>query len=151
MSRVGGGPPLAGGSPGSVRVDSRGSGSSLGGDPVLAFYPSSHARARLPETVQSRSGHVGCGTFSVSVARGDPSQSVHTPRVRRVARGDYATFTIASAGTTPVVAYRHSAITNRRATATMPMRRKRLLPPKRSRYQRVSGLPRCQRTQFHAS
>ncbi len=31
-------------------------------DSALAFYPSSRACARLPETVQSQSGHVCCGT-----------------------------------------------------------------------------------------
>jgi len=42
----------------------------------------------------------------------------------------YATFTIAPAGTTPVVTYRHSAITSLRATATIPIRRARLPFPK---------------------
>ena len=48
-------------------------------DPVLAFYPSSHACARPPETVQSQSGHVCCGTFSVAVASGDPHEP-YAPR-----------------------------------------------------------------------
>lgn len=42
----------------------------------------------------------------------------------------YATFTIAPSGTTPVVTYRHSAITSLRATATIPIRRARLPFPK---------------------
>ena len=37
----------------------------------------------------------------------------------------YALFKIAFVGATPVVTYRQSAIINRRATATMPTRRRR--------------------------
>src|SRR5207249_1390440 len=39
---------------------------------ALAFYPSSRARARPPETVQSQAEHDGCGTFFVAVAIGAP-------------------------------------------------------------------------------
>ncbi len=46
-------------------------------------------------------------------------------------------FHIAPSGTTPVVTYRHSAITSLRATATIPIRRARLPVPKCSRYHRV--------------
>jgi len=49
--------------------------------PGLAFYPSTRVVARLPETVQSRSGRLSGGTFSVTVASGDPPQTVHAARV----------------------------------------------------------------------
>ncbi len=53
-------------------------------DPVLVFYPSSHACARLPETVQSQSGHVCGGTFFVAVAASrNPTRTVRAARVRR--------------------------------------------------------------------
>jgi len=58
----------------SIPPTSRGSGLSRGTHPRLIFYPSSRAGARLPETVPSRSGHECCGTFSVAVARRDPTQ-----------------------------------------------------------------------------
>ena len=123
---------------------------------VIQHSPSirAHAQARgsqRPCTLNP--GHV-CAT-APSPYRSlidDPERSVRVARVRRVAAGDYATFTIASVGTMPVVAYRHNAITSRRATATMPMRRRRRPPcAKRSRYHRVSGLCGCQCTQLHAS
>src|SRR5436190_5119977 len=51
-----------------------------------------------------------------------------------------AGFRTAPVGTTPVVAYRHSAISSLRASATIPIRRARLPMPKRVRYQVVSAL-----------
>ena len=63
----------------------------------------------------------------------------------------YAVFTTASVGMIPCTAYRHKAMTNLRASATIPIRRSRLPRPKRSRYQQVSALAGCQRTQFQAS
>lgn len=62
------------------------------------------ARVRAASRDCSRSGRArGDGTFSVTV-RMDPTHLVHIARVSLVAAGDYATFTIACAGTTPVVA-----------------------------------------------
>jgi hypothetical protein len=52
-------------------------------DPGLVFYPGARGLARPPETLQSRSGHVSCGTFSATVARGDPPLTVRAARVRR--------------------------------------------------------------------
>lgn len=101
-------------------------------DPVLAFDPGARGFARPPETVQSRPGHGCCGTVSVAVARRDPTQ-LRTRSARETRRGDYATCIIAPVGTTPVVAYRQSAITNLRATATIPMRRARF-PPRANRW-----------------
>jgi hypothetical protein len=53
----------------------------------------------------------------------------------------YAALSSAPSGKTPVVRKRHRAISNLRATATMPMRLKRLPPlPKRSRNQQLRAL-----------
>jgi hypothetical protein len=53
----------------------------------------------------------------------------------------YASLSAAPSGKTPVSRKRHSAMSNLRATATIPMRRKRLPPPpKRSRNQQLSAL-----------
>jgi hypothetical protein len=83
------------------------------------------AVARPPETVPSRSGHERCGTFSVAVAsttlRNSYTQHAGDGRGRRA----YAPFRSAPAGRSPVVTYRHRAITNLRATATIPIRRAR--------------------------
>jgi hypothetical protein len=96
---------------------------------------SGHARlARPPETMQSRVGHVSGGTFSVSVSRGPTRNEPYAPRACDAQRERYATFRIAPVGTTPVVAYRHNAITNLRASATIPIRRVRLPTPNRVRY-----------------
>jgi hypothetical protein len=116
--------------------------------------PSIRARtllARPPETVQSRSGHVSCGTSFVAVAEA----TLHKPYAQRACDAPtpraYATFRIAPAGTTPLVTYRQSAITSLRATATIPIRRARLPRPKFARYHCVSALWGCHRTQFQAS
>jgi hypothetical protein len=79
--------------------------------------------------------------------------TLHDPCAARVsgAGATYAAVTIAPAGTTPVVTYRHSAITSLRATATIPIRRPRFPVPKRARYHCVRALWGCHRTQFHAS
>jgi hypothetical protein len=74
----------------------------------------------------------------------------HSARETRTCRA-YAPFNIAPCGTTPAVTYRHRAITSFRATATIPMRRARWPLPKFARYQRVSALSGCHRTQFQAS
>jgi hypothetical protein len=53
----------------------------------------------------------------------------------------YAALSIAPSGTTPVSRKRHKAMRNLRATATRPIRRKRLPPPpKRSRNHTLSAL-----------
>ena len=53
----------------------------------------------------------------------------------------YASLSSAPSGKTPVSRNRHSAMSNLRATATIPMRRARLPPPpKRSRNQQRSAL-----------
>ena len=65
-----------------------------------------------------------------------PSRGVtrHGPSV-------YPALSTAPAGNTPVSRKRHSAMSNLRATATMPIRRKRLPPlPKRSRNQALRAL-----------
>ncbi len=49
---------------------------------ALAFYPSSRANARLPETMQFRFGPTSRGTLSVSVPQGDPKRIVRAARVR---------------------------------------------------------------------
>ena len=54
-------------------------------NPGIAFYPSSHAYVRPPETVHSRSGHVSGGTFSVSV--GIRPVTVRARRARETRRG----------------------------------------------------------------
>jgi hypothetical protein len=91
------------------RLSSRGSGS----DAWVATQRSSSIRARtsiarLPETVQSRSGHVSGGTFFVTVAGGD-AYSNRTRRARDTRRrcddayASEAVFKIAPSGTTPRV------------------------------------------------
>ena len=65
-----------------------------------------------------------------------PSRGVtrHGPSV-------YPALSTAPTGNTPVSRKRHSAMSNLRATATMPIRRKRLPPlPKRSRNQTLKAL-----------
>src|SRR5712691_4213381 len=58
----------------------------------------------------------------------------------------------APSGTTPVSRKRHRARSHLRATATIPIRRKRLPPlPKRSRHQTLRALSGCQRRQLHAN
>jgi hypothetical protein len=124
------------------------------GSVIHPLLLSEHARgARGPlRPLQSRSGHVRCGTLSVSVARREQPARDRTRSTReRNARRRYTAFMMAPLGTTPLVAYRHNAITSFRATATMPMRRARLPVPNRSRYQRVSALWGCQCTQLQAS
>jgi len=97
---------------------------------ALAFYPSSRAR-RGPLRPSSLKPNTSCGTFFVSVALGDPPQTVRAARVRD-ASAPYAPFNTAPAGRTPAVAYRQSAINSLRARATMPTRRARFPRPKRS-------------------
>ena len=58
--------------------------------------------------------------------------------------GVYAVFSAAPSGMTPSSRYRHNAITSRRATATIAIRRLRLLPPApcvRCANHRASALP----------
>src|SRR5215471_8130007 len=58
----------------------------------------------------------------------------------------------APAGITPVSSKRQSAMSNLRATATIPIRRKRLPPlPKRSRNHTLRALSDCKRSQLHAN
>jgi hypothetical protein len=107
-----------------------------------------------PETYSSRPDHNGGGTFFVSVANGDTGALTCTPPAWAVILRAfaYAAFTTAPAGTAPVVAYRHNAISNLRASATTPMRRARLPRLAKPRaYQRVKALSGCHRIQFHAS
>src|SRR5207302_4881355 len=106
--------------------------------------------ARPPETSQSQADH-GCGTFFVAVADGEPDthRTRSTPAIP--ARRRYAAFSTAPVGITPSVAYRHSAISSFRASATMPILRVRLPRPKRSWYQRVRALWRCHWSHPHAS
>ena len=107
-----------------------------------------------PETYSSRPDHTGGGTFFVSVADGDTGALVvRAARVNLVLPSPaYAVFNTAPSGTAPVVAYRHNAISNFRASATTPMRRARLPRLAKPRvYQRVKALSGCHRIQFHAS
>ena len=61
-------------------------GSALGpGTPGLAFYPSTRASARLPETIQSQAEHECCGTLFVTVA--DWRALLATVRTARVTIG----------------------------------------------------------------
>ena len=63
--------------------------------------------------------------------RGDPTRTVRAARVRRAdATGATRLSRSRPRGTTPVVTYRHSAITSLRATATIPIRRARFPFPK---------------------
>jgi hypothetical protein len=64
-----------------------------------------------------------------STVRHDPSRNVRAARVSASERSPYATFRIAPVGSTPVVAYRQSAMSNFRASATIPIRRARLPVP----------------------
>src|SRR5262244_2001629 len=64
----------------------------------------------------------------------------------------YRAFSTAPAGITPVARKRQSAMSNLRATATIPSRRKRWPPlPKRSRNQTLRALSGCKRSQLHAN
>src|SRR4029077_17784065 len=87
---------------------------------------------RPPETVQSRSGHVSCGTFSVAVAEATLRRpyAQHACDATASTAGGQATFTRAPSGDKPVVTYRQRAITSLRAKATIPIRRARLPLPK---------------------
>jgi len=65
----------------------------------------------------------------------------HSRGVTRQRPSGYPALSTAPAGNTPVSRKRHSAMSNLRATATMPIRRKRLPPlPKRSRNQTLKAL-----------
>src|SRR5262245_46998857 len=64
----------------------------------------------------------------------------------------YPSLSPAPSGNTPVSRNRQSAMSNVRATATIPIRRKRLPPPpKRSRNQPLKALSGRKRTQLHAN
>jgi hypothetical protein len=64
----------------------------------------------------------------------------------------YASLRTAPSGKTPVLRNRHSAMSHFRATATIPMRLRRLPPPpKRSRNQQLRALSGWYRSQLHAS
>src|SRR6266852_8736324 len=64
----------------------------------------------------------------------------------------YPSLSTAPAGKTPVSRKRHSAMSNLRATATIPIRLKRLPPlPKRSRNHTLRALSGCKRRQLHAN
>src|SRR5215470_6034038 len=64
----------------------------------------------------------------------------------------YTFLSTAPAGITPVSRKRQSAMNNLRATATIPIRRKRLPPPpKRSRNHTLRALSGCKRSQLHAN
>ena len=120
----------------------------------VAFYPSSRASTRLPETVQFPPGRLRDGTLSVTVTRSPDRDRAHRTRETRrhsTTPAGYRAFSSAPAGTVPVVAHRHSAITSWRATATMPIRRARFPVPKRALNHCVRALARCHRTQAHAS
>lgn len=125
---------------------------SLGCDPALAFYPGARG-SRGPQRLCSLDPDTSAAAPPSSRSR--KATLPNTVRAARVSASirerAYATFRIAPAGTTPVVTYRHSAITSWRATATMPIRRARFPVPKCSRYHCVRALCGCQRTQFHAS
>ena len=72
--------------------------------------------------------------------------------VTRHRQRGYPSFSTAPAGNTPVSRKRQSAMSNWRATATIPIRRKRLPPlPKRSRNQQLKALSGCKRRQLHAN
>jgi len=122
-------------------------------DPGLAFYPSARDLTRLPETVQSRSRTLALRSLLRCGRRRRPYEhrTRNSRATRRLERRAYAVFRIAPCGTTPVVTYRHSAITNLRATATMPIRRARFPLAKCVSNHCVNGLCGCHRTQLHAS
>src|SRR5262249_26634269 len=64
----------------------------------------------------------------------------------------YTSLSTAPAGITPVSRKRQSAMSNLRATATIPIRRKRLPPsPKRSRNHTLRALSGCKRSPLHAN
>src|SRR5262249_37443967 len=64
----------------------------------------------------------------------------------------YPSWSTAPAGITPVSRKRQSAMSNLRATATIPIRRKRVPPPpKRSRNQTLRALAGCKRSQLQAN
>ena len=99
---------------------------------VLAFYPSSRATARPPETSQSQAEHTAAVPSSCRSSSANPPQNRtrSTRAIRRSRR--YTAFSTAPAGSTPCVAYRQSAINNFRASATMPTLRVRLPRLKRA-------------------
>jgi len=91
---------------------------------VTQRSPSIRARAdcAAPGDCAVSNPDTGLPLLSGRVAR--PSSLPCAARVRASIRsGGYATFRIAPAGTTPIVTYRHSAITSLRATATIPIGR----------------------------
>ena len=93
----------------------------LGHDPVLVFYPSSHACARPPETVQSQSRtRERRYLLRGGRRRRDPSRTVRAARVRRAG---------ASLRDFQDRARRHDAGRRHTATARSPA----CAPPRRSR------------------
>ena len=85
---------------------------------TLAAVPSSW-RSRRPRPFTNRTRR----------AR-EPRRLAAPPRP--LAYETFTTFMIAPVGTTPVVTYRHNAMTSLRATATIPIRRARFPFPKRA-------------------
>ena len=100
----------------------------------LCFYPGTRAWRGPLRRCSLEPDTWAVVPFRFGQPRADPQRTVRTARVRRAAPARYATFRIAPVGTTPVVAYRHNAITNLRASATIPIRRARFPTPNRVRY-----------------
>ena len=89
---------------------------------------------RLLETIQVSPQTIGGGTLSVPVTReADPQRTVRAARVySSLCPPSYAALRMAPSGNTPAVAHRHRAISNLRASATMPTLRVRLPVPNRA-------------------
>src|SRR4029453_11678180 len=79
--------------------------------------------------------------LSMARKRHGPPPPAPRPRGPQHLTPAYASLSSAPSGMTPVSRKRHSAMSNLRATATIPMRRKRFPPPpKRSRNQQLRAL-----------
>ena len=103
--------------------------------PILyaSFNESWKAYGRRPHLYDGLLGRPGNSTGHLHQHQGQSLMQHHNTA--------YASLSAAPSGKSPVSRNRHSAMSNLRATATIPMRRKRLPPPpKRSRNQQLSAL-----------
>jgi hypothetical protein len=151
--------------PGVVRTGRRHTGSSAVAPSLTRVGLKSGFVTQRSPSIRARADRAAPRDYAVSIQTMVLQHLLRGGRVKRPCRNracsaretrrrllpTYATFRIAPAGTTPVVTYRHSAITSWRATATMPIRRARFPVPNCARYHWVKTLCGCQCTQFHAS
>src|SRR6266705_4393706 len=121
----------------------------LGASSPTTFYPCELQRPspdsvcvlRRQSEAQRRRPHLNDGLLRRHGIFTGRLHQCHRRGVTRHTQRVYASLSTAPAGMTPVSRKRHSAMSNLRATATIPIRLKRLPPPpKRARNQTLRAL-----------